>query len=1043
MGEAERCVGCGAEIPAGRTSNGLCPTFLLKLGVGPSGADVPGDDDSTTSGLPHRRSRGDGRRMIPEGQQFGPYRVERLLGKGGMGEVYEAVDESGRRLALKVLTHGLDDPEDRARFLREGRLAASINHPHTVYVYGTEEIEGVPVIAMELASGGSLKDRLKADGPLAPTDAVDTILQVIAGLEAAAAVGVLHRDVKPSNCFVDGAGQVKVGDFGLSISTLARAEHDLTELTMTGAFMGTPAFASPEQLRADDLDVRSDIYAVGATLYYLLTGHAPFEETNILKLATMIAQEPPRPLAELRPDVPRGLAAVVTRCLAKRPEDRFATYSALAKELEPSSSTAPKPASVGLRTAAGVIDWFVVGGLLTPAFVGLRWGALDSGSTLMALRIASIVLTAMYFGVSESRWGASAGKALCGLRVVGADQVKPNLGPALLRGLLFAVAVRIVEVFVAPGEVSTHPGVFTQISVGIDISFGMGFRFPRGRPQPEQYLFMGIVLLFITARRRNGFAGMHDLWSHTRVVMTPDVAPRPATRAAPEATGPRTEVARIGPFQVLEHLDAGVVLAYDGRLRRRVWIRRLTPGTPALTGPRRDLSRPSRLHWLTGTRTADECWDAYEAADGAPLATQLDTPHEWSQVRVWLRDLAAELDEGLKDDTLPDLALDRVWITADGRAMLLDWPAPGPRNVEVSKIVESAPASERSARLFLRTVADSALARHDLDAGATSLPLPLSARRLLHQLSAPTSSTLAQLRAALYALVAAPSVVSRRKRWVHLGICGVLPLIFYAYLIPMFLTAVIWAQGPVPTWDLRIAVQQLAGMPRPMNGTSLSQSKLEQLGFESADAARVVLALETYVAGQFQLMDISPSEWIQPFMRPSWRTVAQQAVTAHPSPSPAELEAAEVVVRPFLMIQEAQRSEPTTALDVIVALSDVVATPTMFLLPVVALSLLLAAPFRGGLLLRMVGIAVVTRSGAETSRARALARAAISWGPLVPTSAMHLMQFVDLFAGRPLTELPDWWPALVIPWLVGVVWAAWDPQRGLQDRLAGTYLVPR
>jgi serine/threonine protein kinase len=124
--------------------------------------------------------------MIAHGQQFGPYRVERLLGRGGMGEVYEAEDETGRRLALKVLTHGIDDPHDRERFLREGRLAASISHPHTVYIYSTNEIEGVPVIAMELATGGSLKDRVRTR-TLAPAEAVDAILEVISGLEAAAA----------------------------------------------------------------------------------------------------------------------------------------------------------------------------------------------------------------------------------------------------------------------------------------------------------------------------------------------------------------------------------------------------------------------------------------------------------------------------------------------------------------------------------------------------------------------------------------------------------------------------------------------------------------------------------------------------------------------------------------------------------------------------------------------------------------------------------------------------------------------------------------
>jgi hypothetical protein len=183
-------------------------------------------------------------RPVP-GQAFGPYHIERLLGRGGMGDVYEAEHiEQGRRVALKVLNQRLSERDDRARFLREGQLAASINHPHTVYIFGSEEVDGIPTISMELLPGGTLKDRVKEHGPLPPSVAVDTILQAIAGLDAMHAVGVLHRDVKPSNCFADADGSVKVGDFGLSISTLAR---DVSQLTVTGAFLGTPQFAAPEQ----------------------------------------------------------------------------------------------------------------------------------------------------------------------------------------------------------------------------------------------------------------------------------------------------------------------------------------------------------------------------------------------------------------------------------------------------------------------------------------------------------------------------------------------------------------------------------------------------------------------------------------------------------------------------------------------------------------------------------------------------------------------------------------------------------------------------
>ena len=208
---------------------------MLKLGLGSHSTDTSLPASPGNSAPP----------LMPF--EFGAYHIMRLLGKGGMGAVYEAEDTaSGRRVALKALGHSLDSPETRKRFLREGRLAASINHPNTVYVYGTEEIEGAPVITMELVPGGTLQERVKADGPMPVAAAVDAILQIIAGLEAAHAVGILHRDIKPSNCFIDPSGTVKVGDFGLSISTLARGD---SIVTLAGAVLGTPEFSSPEQLR--------------------------------------------------------------------------------------------------------------------------------------------------------------------------------------------------------------------------------------------------------------------------------------------------------------------------------------------------------------------------------------------------------------------------------------------------------------------------------------------------------------------------------------------------------------------------------------------------------------------------------------------------------------------------------------------------------------------------------------------------------------------------------------------------------------------------
>jgi serine/threonine protein kinase len=284
------------------------------------------------------------------GEQFGHYRIVRLLGQGGMGAAFEAEDmESGRRVALKVLSHTLDSPEARERFFREGRLAASINHPNSVYVFGTEEIGGTPVIAMELVSGGTLQDRVAAQGPLPVGQAVDCVLQIIAGLEAAQRIGILHRDIKPSNCFRDADGAVKVGDFGLSISTAVRTEP---ALTATGAFLGTPAFCSPEQLRGDELNARSDMYSVGATLFFLLTGRTPFEgKTTVQLLATVLEQRAPSP-RKFRANVPQGLAKAVLRCLEKQPGERFKNYRELATALAPYSSAAP-----GRRRRWASVSW--------------------------------------------------------------------------------------------------------------------------------------------------------------------------------------------------------------------------------------------------------------------------------------------------------------------------------------------------------------------------------------------------------------------------------------------------------------------------------------------------------------------------------------------------------------------------------------------------------------------------------------------------------------------------------------------------------------
>ena len=293
----------------------------------------------------------------------------------------------------------------RQRFLREGRLAARVSHPNSLYVFGSEEIHGTPVITMEVADYGTLEDKLQQQGPLAVHEAVDAMLDVIAGLEAALAGGVLHRDIKPSNCFVGPDGSVKVGDFGLSVSTFAMED---SYVTAPGIIMGTPAYVPPEQLRGDELDVRADIYSVGTTLFTLLTGRPPFEGKNAVQVvAHVMNQETPR-LTTLRKDAPLGLERVLNRCLAKTPDGRYSDYSELRDVLLPFSSAEPEPAWKE-RPSAGWIDYlvaFLIPYLVLMSFVGSDEFHLGMYLERTGIRQGTISRSfAWAFSISESQRG--------------------------------------------------------------------------------------------------------------------------------------------------------------------------------------------------------------------------------------------------------------------------------------------------------------------------------------------------------------------------------------------------------------------------------------------------------------------------------------------------------------------------------------------------------------------------------------------------------------------------------------------------------------
>jgi serine/threonine protein kinase len=258
----------------------------------------------------------------PIGREIAGFRIEREIGRGGMGVVYLATQVfPERRVALKLLSSDLaSDPSFRERFVRESNAAASTEHPNIVPVYGAGESDGQLYLAMRFIEGNDLRTLLEHEGTLSPDRAARICAEVADALEAAHERGLVHRDVKPSNVLLDGRDRAYLSDFGL-----IRATRIDTEITKTGQFMGTVDYVAPEQIRGDELDGRADVYSLGCVLYECLTGSPPFRRDS--EVATMYAhleQDVPAPSTE-RDDLPRSLDEVVTKATAKRPADRFAT----------------------------------------------------------------------------------------------------------------------------------------------------------------------------------------------------------------------------------------------------------------------------------------------------------------------------------------------------------------------------------------------------------------------------------------------------------------------------------------------------------------------------------------------------------------------------------------------------------------------------------------------------------------------------------------------------------------------------------------------
>jgi uncharacterized RDD family membrane protein YckC/tRNA A-37 threonylcarbamoyl transferase component Bud32 len=355
------------------------------------------------------------------GARFDHFDVETPLGRGGMGDVYKGHDASlDRRVAIKVLPDEYaDQPELYERFIREARAQAMLNSPHVAHIYYIGRTpprqKGHPgslFFAMELVEGGALEDVLDRGETLEPERARALAIQIAHGLQAALEAGIVHRDIKPSNLLLDKNGNVKIADFG--VAKPIKGDVD-SKITQEGAVVGSPLYMAPEQARGEAIDHRADMYALGCTLYHLLTGTPPFTGPTPLAVVSKHLTEKPRSLSEANPKVPRALVRIVERLLEKDPNRRYASYTELVAALEAAAPQAVRHAGFWTRGAAVGVDVVIA----TTVIGFLGWPGL--------------FLHLIYVTIAHAWRGQTLGKFLMSLEARRPDGRKLGLGRSFAR----------------------------------------------------------------------------------------------------------------------------------------------------------------------------------------------------------------------------------------------------------------------------------------------------------------------------------------------------------------------------------------------------------------------------------------------------------------------------------------------------------------------------------------------------------------------------------------------------------------------------------
>ncbi len=401
----------------------------------------------------------------------GKYRIERMIGKGGMAAVFSAHHELlGDRVAVKFLLGTLaSGPEATQRFVNEARNAFKIKGEHACAVLDVGATEaGLPYMVLEYLEGRDLAQLLEQDGPLRAETAVDYVVQAIEAVAQAHALGIVHRDLKPANLFLaerpDGSVTVKVLDFGISKATNPLAEEADLSLTSTTAMLGSPLYMSPEQLRSSKhVDPRSDIWALGVIVYELVAGRLPFNGQSLGELFVALLEQPPVPLCELQEDVPEALSHAVMRCLERAPEARFQNVAELAQALAPSGSVRAFASVERIAQTLGVPPAALAGAAAVGAQTGASWGS-AAGSLAPKSRAPAILGAGVALLLFAG--GAAAGLALLG-RSAASGAPSGSAAPAPVSASAAAMApAQATAISVASALASASPPLAPAADAG-------------------------------------------------------------------------------------------------------------------------------------------------------------------------------------------------------------------------------------------------------------------------------------------------------------------------------------------------------------------------------------------------------------------------------------------------------------------------------------------------------------------------------------------------------------------------------------------------